>query len=64
VVILGTVFSRLIFAVHAAPQIKGVTDLKGKSIAGATSAETAISPVNYSCRGLVWCRTKTSSSVP
>ena len=33
VVILGTVFSRLIFAVHAAPQIKNVNDLKGKSIA-------------------------------
>jgi len=32
-VILGTVFSRLIFAVHAAPQIKEVSDLKGKSIA-------------------------------
>src|SRR5512132_3128392 len=33
VVILGTVFKRLIFAVHAAPQIKDVSDLKGKSIA-------------------------------
>jgi ABC-type nitrate/sulfonate/bicarbonate transport system substrate-binding protein len=33
VVILGTVFKRLIFAVHATPQIKDVSDLKGKSIA-------------------------------
>ncbi len=33
VVILGTVFTRLIFGVHAAPQIKDVGDIKGKSIA-------------------------------
>src|SRR3989454_7408928 len=33
VVILGTVFKRLIFGVHVAPQIKEVGDLKGKSIA-------------------------------
>ena len=33
VVILGTVFRRLIFSVHAAPQIKEVIDLKGRSIA-------------------------------
>ena len=33
VVILGTVFRRLIFGVHAAPQIKDASDLKGKSIA-------------------------------
>src|SRR3989454_12715917 len=32
-VILGTVFKRLIFGVHVAPQIKEVGDLKGKSIA-------------------------------
>ena len=36
VVILGTVFSRLIFAVHGAPQIKDVSDLKGKSMAVGT----------------------------
>jgi len=36
VVILGTVFKRLIFGVHAAPQIKDVGDLKGKSIAAGT----------------------------
>jgi len=29
VVILGTVFRRLIFAVHAVPQIKEIKDLKG-----------------------------------
>src|SRR6266498_5947555 len=33
VVILGTVFTRLIFMVHAIPQIKDITDLKGKSMA-------------------------------
>src|SRR5512132_3304963 len=33
VVILGTVFTRLIFMVHAVPQIKDITDLKGKSMA-------------------------------
>ena len=32
VVILGTVFTRLVFAVHASPQIKQVSDLKGKTI--------------------------------
>jgi len=36
VVILGTVFKQLIFGVHAAPQIKDVGDLKGKSIAAGT----------------------------
>ena len=36
VVILGTVFKRLIFGVHAAPQIKEIGDLKGKSIAAGT----------------------------
>src|SRR5438046_4643455 len=33
VVILGTVFRRLIFAVHAVPQIKEIKDLKGKDLA-------------------------------
>lgn len=33
VVILGTVFTRLVFAVYASPQIKEVGDLKGKTIA-------------------------------
>ena len=33
VVILGTVFRRLIFAVHAVPQIKEIKDLKGKNLA-------------------------------
>ena len=36
VVILGTVFKRLIFGVHAAPQIRDPSDLKGKSIAAGT----------------------------
>jgi NitT/TauT family transport system substrate-binding protein len=36
VVILGTVFTRLIFMVHAVPQIKDITDLKGKSMAVGT----------------------------
>lgn len=33
VAILGTVFNRLTFAVHAGPQIKQVSDLKGKTLA-------------------------------
>ena len=33
VVVLGTVFARLNFAVHAAPQIKQLGDLKGRTIA-------------------------------
>jgi ABC-type nitrate/sulfonate/bicarbonate transport system substrate-binding protein len=33
VAILGTVFNRLTFAVHAGPQIKQVTDLQGKTLA-------------------------------
>jgi ABC-type nitrate/sulfonate/bicarbonate transport system substrate-binding protein len=33
VAILGTVFTRLTFAIHAAPQIKQISDLKGKTIA-------------------------------
>src|ERR671924_73498 len=33
VAILGTVFRRLIFAVHAVPQIKEIKDLKGKNLA-------------------------------
>ena len=33
VVILGTIFSRLNFAVHASPQIKQISDLKGKTLA-------------------------------
>jgi len=33
IAMLGTVFNRLVFAVHASPQIKQVTDLKGKVIA-------------------------------
>lgn len=36
VAIFGTVFTRLIFGVHAAPQIKDVGDLRGKSIAAGT----------------------------
>jgi ABC-type nitrate/sulfonate/bicarbonate transport system substrate-binding protein len=36
VVILGTVFNRLVFAVHAAPEIMGVADLKGKNMAVGT----------------------------
>ena len=36
VVILGTVFRRLIFAVHATPQIKDLSDLKGKNMAVGT----------------------------
>ena len=33
IAILGTVFSRLTFAIHANPQIKQISDLKGKTIA-------------------------------
>jgi ABC-type nitrate/sulfonate/bicarbonate transport system substrate-binding protein len=33
VVILGTVFTRLTFAIHAGPQIKQISDLKGKTLA-------------------------------
>jgi len=33
VAILGTVFNRLTFAVHVSPQIKQVSDLKGKTLA-------------------------------
>jgi ABC-type nitrate/sulfonate/bicarbonate transport system substrate-binding protein len=33
VAILGTVFNRLTFAVHVSPQIKQITDLKGKTLA-------------------------------
>lgn len=33
VAILGTVFSRLTFAIHASPQIKQISDLKGKTVA-------------------------------
>ena len=36
VVILGTIFSRLNFAVHASPQIKQISDLKGKTLATGT----------------------------
>jgi ABC-type nitrate/sulfonate/bicarbonate transport system substrate-binding protein len=36
VAILGTIFSRLNFAVHASPQIKQVGDLKGKTLATGT----------------------------
>jgi NitT/TauT family transport system substrate-binding protein len=31
--ILGTVFTRLTFAIHASPQIKQISDLKGKTVA-------------------------------
>jgi ABC-type nitrate/sulfonate/bicarbonate transport system substrate-binding protein len=30
---LGTVFNRLTFAIHASPQIKQISDLKGKTLA-------------------------------
>ena len=33
IAILGTVFSRLTFAIHASPQIKQISDLKGKTLA-------------------------------
>ncbi len=33
IAMLGTVFSRLTFAIHANPQIKQISDLKGKTIA-------------------------------
>ena len=36
VVILGTIFSRLNFAVHASPQIKQISDLKGKTLVTGT----------------------------
>jgi ABC-type nitrate/sulfonate/bicarbonate transport system substrate-binding protein len=41
VVILGTIFSRLNFVVHASPQIKQISDLKGKTLAaGAVGGNT------------------------
>ena len=41
VAILGTVFSRLTFAIHASPQIKQISDLKGKLIgAGAVGGNS------------------------
>ncbi|HLN86445.1 MAG TPA: PhnD/SsuA/transferrin family substrate-binding protein, partial [Candidatus Limnocylindrales bacterium] len=41
VAILGTIFSRLNFAVHASPQIKQIADLKGKTLAtGAIGGNT------------------------
>ena len=36
VVILGTIFTRLNFAVHASPQIKQISDLKGKTLVTGT----------------------------
>ena len=54
IVILGTVFKRLIFGVHAAPQTS-----REKTSVRAPSAATAISPANCSCRRLVWFRTRT-----
>jgi ABC-type nitrate/sulfonate/bicarbonate transport system substrate-binding protein len=36
VVILGTIFSRLNFAVHASPQIKQISDLRGKTLVTGT----------------------------
>lgn len=33
IAILGTVFSRLTFAIHASPQIKQISDLRGKTLA-------------------------------
>ena len=33
IAILGTVFTRLTFAIHASPQIKQIADLKGKTLA-------------------------------
>ena len=33
IAMLGTVFNRLVFAVHASPQIKRIEDLKGKTLA-------------------------------
>ena len=41
VAILGTIFSRLNFVVHASPQIKQISDLKGKTLAaGAVGGNT------------------------
>lgn len=34
--ILGTIFTRLTFAIHAGPQIKQITDLKGKTLGAGT----------------------------
>src|SRR5262245_24475041 len=36
IVILGNVFRRLIFMVHATPQLKEISDLKGKNVAAGT----------------------------
>ena len=44
IAILGTVFNRLTFAIHAIPQIKQIGDLKGKTLAAERSAVTVILP--------------------
>jgi ABC-type nitrate/sulfonate/bicarbonate transport system substrate-binding protein len=36
IALLGTVFSRLTFAIHVSPQIKQISDLKGKTLAAGT----------------------------
>lgn len=59
VAILGTIFTRLNFAVHAGAQIKQVSDLKAKRSRRAASAATPTSPRCFFYRSLVGWRTKT-----
>ncbi len=62
--ILGTVFTRLTFAIHASPQIKQISDLKGKMIAagagGGNSYFAAMAFLRHfgwvANRDVGWCR--------
>jgi ABC-type nitrate/sulfonate/bicarbonate transport system substrate-binding protein len=54
VAILGTVFNRLTFAVHVSPQIKQVSDLKGKTLAtGAIGGNSYFAALAF-LRNLGW----------
>lgn len=54
VAILGTVFNRLTFAVHVSPQIKQISDLKGKTLAtGAVGGNSYFAALAF-LRNLGW----------
>jgi ABC-type nitrate/sulfonate/bicarbonate transport system substrate-binding protein len=54
VAMLGTVFSRLTFAVHVSPQIKQINDLKGKTLAtGAVGGNSYFAALAF-LRNLGW----------
>jgi ABC-type nitrate/sulfonate/bicarbonate transport system substrate-binding protein len=54
VAILGTVFNRLTFAVHVTPQIKQISDLKGKTLAtGAVGGNSYFAALAF-LRNLGW----------